>query len=182
MKKFLKKKPVMITFVVLAIAMLAVYIGMLVRPVAVGMTYKGTSIVAGREVEHKYKINDGRTLTYYIGDDKEGTKMWYFTKGYEMVIMEPVSTNELLGMTEEEYKDKVKEYKEKWDNVIGKISTNAFAFGNDDKVTSAGTVVFAVIGGIVTILLLTFAGASVAVSVSTKKSGKKTAKKSKKKK
>lgn len=41
MKKFLSKLPVMIVFVVLAVAVLGLYIGMLARPVSYGMTYSG---------------------------------------------------------------------------------------------------------------------------------------------
>ena len=41
MKKFFGKLPVMITFIVLAVIMTVAYIGLLVRPVAIGFTYKG---------------------------------------------------------------------------------------------------------------------------------------------
>ena len=42
MKKFLGKLPVMLTFVVVAVLVLGVYIGLLARPVATGMTYSYT--------------------------------------------------------------------------------------------------------------------------------------------
>ena len=39
MKKFLRKKPVMIAFIIAAIVFLAVEIGILVRPVSYGLNY-----------------------------------------------------------------------------------------------------------------------------------------------
>ena len=62
MKKFLSKKPVMITFIVLAVVMIAFYIGMMVRPVSYGMNYVSKSSLAGVESTTKYKANSDKTM------------------------------------------------------------------------------------------------------------------------
>ena len=104
MNKFLKKKPVMITFCVLAVLMLIFYIGMLVRPVAIGMNYKGKTTVGLTKVDTTIKINNGKKLTKTTKNTE--TEHYYFVKGREIVIL----WDSGVKLSKDEYKDLKKKF------------------------------------------------------------------------
>ena len=160
MKKFFGKKPVMITFVALAVVMLVVYIGMLARPVAVGFSYS--------------EKEDGITTTYKFGlkkvegtmsDGKNKTTMdtYYYCQDNIVVF-------DYFGVVQndKDYKEWKKDVRENWDTYkeMG-MEINAFKMGDKDEATCAGSIVFAVVGGIVELVLL--AGAGLAVFYAVKK-------------
>lgn len=169
MNKFLKKKPVVITLCVLAVLMLAFYIGMLVRPVAVGMSYKGKTNLGLTKVDTTIKINNGKKLTKITKNTK--VEYSYFVKGREIVVF--------LGhdgeMSKKEYNETKDKVLKNWDyyEALGWVnSTNAFKMeSGSDEFTSNGSIVFAIVGGIITVTLVVFAG--LAVAASCKKSKKK---------
>lgn len=72
MKKFLSKKPVMITFIALAVVMIAFYIGMMVRPVSYGMNYVYKNSVGDTETTTKLKINSDKTMRLTSTRENDG--------------------------------------------------------------------------------------------------------------
>lgn len=108
MKKFLGKKNVMIAFVALAVLFLAVYVGMLVRPVSYGFNYTN-SIVSeddGKELEEITKLNfrsdkvlrqtaistiDGEVDEKGVGD------FWIYRDGNKIII---IGLKEVIESTE----------------------------------------------------------------------------------
>ena len=167
MNKFLKKKPVMITFCVLAVLMLIFYIGMLVRPVAIGMNYKGKTTVGLTKVDTTIKINNGKKLTKTTKNTE--TEHYYFVKGREIVIL----WDSGVKLSKDEYKDLKEEVLDNWNTFkLNKYNVSAFKMEKgSDEFTSNGTIIFAIVGGIITATLVIFAG--LAVSASCKKSKKK---------
>jgi len=158
MKKFLGKLPVMITFVALAVIMLVAYIGLLVRPVAVGMTYKGE--VLGREVSIKVK-NSSELVMEVDGKKTEGR---YIVKDREIAILP-------FEMTDKEFKEIKKEALKDWDDASDLVyEVNAFTVEYaDEDFTCVGSIVFAAVGGVVLVALLTFGTLSVLYFVKGKK-------------
>lgn len=196
MKKFLSKLPVMIVFVVLAVAVLGLYIGMLARPVSYGMTYAYSETIseedatldtpAGTTVSVEFEIvSDERaymTAGTYSGIDtyEIKTSVWIIRNGDKIAFI-------VEGMTEEEYRqgvDALKANEEEWnafwengDN-SAMIATDVNAFkmtmpaepGEEPvSMTCTGAIVFAVIMGVVEVALIAFAVLSVVFFVLKKK-------------
>lgn len=106
MKKLLSKKPVMITFIALAVVFLAVYIGMLVRPVSYGFNYtsKNTATVAGKEITTTYKVNfksDRVARQTMIVEGEKETKgvseYWIYRDGNKILM---IDLKEIISSTE----------------------------------------------------------------------------------
>lgn len=164
MKKFLGKKPVMITFVALAIVMLVVYIGLLVRPVAVGFTYKGeitNPMDPTQKMEVSVKFKSSKKAEMAVKGESETDTVYYFEKdGY--VVFLPIDK-------EEDYKTAKEECLKDWEAT--KVAVEAGMGGTDCSAFSAkvmgadlkctGSVVFAIVGGVVELVLLAAAGLSV---------------------
>ena len=196
MKKFLSKLPVMIVLLVLAVAILGLYIGMLARPVSYGMTYAYTETIseedatletpAGTTVSVEFEIvSDERaymTAVTYSGIDMEGmkTSLWIIRNGDKIAII-------MNTMTEEEYRqsvDALKANEEEWNafwengdnsSVIVR-DVNAFKMtmpvdpGEEPmSMTCDGAIVFAVIMGVVEVALIAFAVISTIFFVKAKK-------------
>ena len=172
MKKFFGKLPVMITFVALAVIFAAVYIGMLVRPVAIGMTYKGEVTMYGQTAEISVKVKSGKKLemTTEVAGTTITNEGYYLEKDGYIVFLD--------AQNDEDYKAEKKEILDNWDECkaildagmseMGGTDCNAFGvkvMGEDFKCT--GSVVFAIVGGIVELILL--AGAGLAVFYKVKK-------------
>lgn len=167
MNKFLKKKPVVITLCVLAVLMLAFYIGMMVRPVAVGMSYKGKTNLGLTKVDTTIKINNSNKLTKITKNTE--TEHYYFVKGREIVVLWDSGAK----LSKEEYKDLKEDVLGNWSTFkLNKYDVSAFKMEKgSDEFTSNGSIIFAVVGGIITVTLVVFAGLSIAASC--KKSKKK---------
>ena len=167
MKKFFGKLPVMITFVALAVVFAVVYVGMLVRPVAIGMTYTGE--VAGMEVS--VKVKSGKKMEITMKGEGMPTvtdEDYYLEKDGYIVFLE--------AENDDQYKDEKKNILDNWETVKPLLENspeagkdcNAFGvkvMGEDFKCT--GSVVFAIIGGVLELVLL--AGAGLAVFYTVKK-------------
>ena len=192
MKKFLGKLPVMITFVALAVVMLVAYIGLLVRPVAIGFTYKGKAdfFETGKkqEVEMQFKSNKVARTTIVGEEDEVVVDVWVYCDGNHIIqggIKEVIEADEstktfleMGKMTEDQYKEMVKdieEMKEEDEKAYEKalkdeIQVNAFKMIIDeDEFTCTGSIVFAVVGGVVLVALLTFGTLSVLYFVKGKR-------------
>ena len=195
MKKFFGKLPVMITFIALAVVMAAVYIGMLVRPAAIGFAYKGEGDFFGsgekQEVSLVFKNDEVVRTTIHGKEDKVVVDMWVYRDGNEVLLCglkKVVEADETVAamlklemggeMDEKTYNDvMVKMYedlKEKDEKAYEEllkendIEVNAFKMTMDnEEYTCTGSVVFAIVGGIVELVLL--AGAGLAVFYKVKK-------------
>ena len=196
MKKFLSKLPVMIVLLVLAVAVLGLYIGMLARPVSYGMTYAYSETIseedatldtpAGTTVSVEFEIvSDERaymTMGTYSGIEMQEIKtgVWIIRNGDKIAFI-------VEGMTEEEYRQGVdalkaneEEWNAFWENADGSnpIITNVSAFkmtmpadpGEEPmSMTCDGAIVFAVIMGVVEVALIAFAVISTIFFVKAKK-------------
>lgn len=175
MKKFFGKLPVMITFVALAVVFAVVYVGMLVRPVAIGMTYKGEMTVVGHKAEATIKVKSGSKVDVkFVADgEKEEYKNVRYVEndGKIYVLMEFVGEE----MTDEAYKAKKEEILKNWATyeTAGALwEVNAFGIEATSDIASLdlgcpGSVVFAIVGGVLELVLL--AGAGLAVFYTVKK-------------
>ena len=171
MKKFLSKLPVMITFVALSVVLLGVYIYMLARPVSYGMAYKyskktdadnyyTTSIVVQNNKKAKLTAT-GKELGI---DMKETMTYWIVTKGDKFAVVGVLETDIPLvpTMTEEEYNEVIKLIPDEFWNTDAATKCNAFKFTADgDTYTCTGAIVFAIVGGIIELALISFATLSV---------------------
>ena len=167
MKKFLGKLPVMITFVSLAVVMLVVYIGMLVRPVAIGMTYKGeVENFGGKKVETSIKIKNGSEFVMTTEGEDDSIKGRFIVKGREILIL----PNE---MTDKEFKEVKEDALENWKDAKASgmvFKANAFKTELDgEDFICTGSIVFAAVGGVVLVALLTFGTLSVLYYVKGRK-------------
>lgn len=198
MKNFLKKMPVMIVFVALAVIGLLVYIPMLARPVSYGMTYvyshtvteeESTSMgeAAGTEISMKIQIlsDEKANLTNITNGESEEIEVWILRNGNQFILI-PVT------MTEEEYHQQVEELKadeEAWNalwndtegqNVMFKI--NAFKITPADYLLESGfgemicndAIIFTVLWGVLEVALIVFASLSVVFFVKGKKTAPET--------
>ena len=167
MKKFFGKLPVMITFIALAVICAVGYIGMLVRPIAIGMTYKGEA--HGAEVTVKVLSNKKIKMTMKGETTTTTEEAYYFEKDGYIVFLD--------SENDDDYKTDKKDILDNWEVAKGLIDSGAYpggkdcnafgvkVFGEDFKCT--GSVVFAVIGGVIELVLL--AGAGLAIFYKVKK-------------
>lgn len=115
MKKFLRKKPVMIAFIIAAVVFLAVEIGILVRPVSYGLNYTitETRTVMGKEHKSTQKLNIksdrvARLTMIYEGDGEEEKTVldyWIYRDGHNVVIIGEKKYIEATGVTKEEIEE-----------------------------------------------------------------------------
>ena len=189
MKKFLSKKPVMITFIVLAVLGLALYIGMLARPVAYGFNYK--NIETKGDVTRTFTINvknSKKAVQKVLTESSSSTseteqEIWIYVDGNTVVFVGPTKT-----ITEDEYKAEVEAYKKakketpedykkelENDVKLGRaFKANAFkiTIGTGDNTTEfkcAGSTIFAILGGIVEAVLIAGAVSTIVFVVRKKK-------------
>ena len=196
MKKFLSKLPVMVTFVVVAVLLLALNIGMLARPVSYGMAYKGKTTQEGMTLDGKFTFKNNKVVKVNAKVDMGGAKVdmdmevYYVRKGNEVVILPffksvpDLLKDELpenMVLTEKEFDEQLKALKADeatWDELWKSeevMKVNAFSVGSgEEKLTCTGAVVYAVIMSVVDVALLAFATLSVVFFVLDKKQGKKT--------
>ena len=197
MKKFLSKLPVMIVLLVLAVAVLGLYIGMLARPVSYGMTYVYSKTIseedatldkpAGTTVSVKFEIvSDERaymTMGTCSGIDMQEikTSVWIIRNGDKIALITSTMTEEEYRQGVDDLKANEAEWNAFWENADGSnpIITNVSAFkmtmpsdaGEEPvSMTCTGAIVFTVIMGVVEVALIAFAVLSVVFFVLKKKS------------
>lgn len=198
MKKFLGKLPVMITLVSLAVVMLVAYIVMLVRPVAYGFAYTGKDDFFGTGKDQEISItfkNDEVARTSIKGEkDEIVVDAWVYRDGkyvletdfFKKIVKADDASKAYLSsfvITEEKYDDLVKSTKEfkkedpkAYEAKLEEIGYKANAFklvvgeGKDAVTyTCTGSIVFAAVGGVVLVALLTFGTFSVVYFIKGKK-------------
>lgn len=186
MKKFLSKMWVMIVLLVLAVGGLALYIGMLARPISYGMTYSYTQTVETEQdatesglpigseasMHLKFKSDKRAEVTMTLGENSITTEMWIVRMGNKVAILSAVSE-----MTEEQYNQEVESFKA--DKTLfenSAVEINAFKIKADTEDSMSdmkcnGAIVFAVVWGVVEVALILFAVLSTLYFVKGKKSG-----------
>lgn len=175
MKKFLSKKPVMIAFIAAAVAFLAFYIATLAWPVSYHLPYKDTITMGGTEIEYtiKFKSNEKMYMETSTSEGTDKEEVWIYRDG-NLVFM--------LGgtdyMNEAEYKEAVKELKaakkenKKAYEAAADFEVNAFQVTAESpyaklEAVSAGSIVLAVVGGVIELALI--AGATMSILYRRKK-------------
>ncbi len=120
MKNFMKKLPVMITFVALAVVWLVVYIGLQVRPIAYGNAYKHTETKDKVTTETYYTLNTDNTAsirtieTDFSSSYESEYTVWYIKEGKYVVIgyiAEETKTDRMQFKTFEEFEKFVEDNK-----------------------------------------------------------------------
>ena len=160
MKKFLAKKPVMIAFVAAAVVFLVTYIGLLVRPVAIGFNYSQTE--DGVTISYNFGFKKVEA-TMTDGKNEESMEAYYYCQD-NIVILDYANAVK----NDKDYKEWKKDIQENWNTYKNMgFEVNAFEFNED--YTCVESIVFAVIGGIITVALLTFGTLSVLYFVKGKK-------------
>ena len=168
MKKILGKKSVFISFVVAVVLFTTLYIYMLARPVAYGFSYEGISSVVKKEIECTFISPNIARLE--IGDDE--VELYYYQEDGKLSFIAPTDS-----ISKKEYKeriddDKFEDYLETADtkvNAFNAVINPRIAGVDTINVRCEDTIVFAVVGGIVELALLTFTGLSTLCFLKKKK-------------
>ena len=213
MKKFLGKLPVMLTFVIVAVLVLGVYIGLLARPVATGMTYsysmdadeyakleesfdvkvfksfkttqtmkfKNSKVIESKtSFDYKFAKDvdeqTQKTITAMFDEaSKDVNTSYYFRVGNKIYT--------LMGDLKDDkaYDEAVKAFKsvEGWEK-LNTFTVNAFTLKLPEAeelkeldlnttYTCTGTIVLAVVLGVVEVALIAFSALSVVAFVGSKK-------------
>ena len=193
MKKFLKKIPVMIAFVALAVIGLLVYIPVLARPISYDMTYSYSHTVteeestdmgepAGTEITMKIKIKSDEKADYTAITNGEGEELevWILRNGNKFILIPE-------GMTDEEYHQLLEALKADeeawnalWNDTTGhyvlfeinafKITPSSFlAESGLGELICNGAIIFAAVWGVLELAFIVFASLSVVFFVKEKK-------------
>ena len=176
MKKFLKKKSVMITFVALALILLCVYVYMLVRPISYGFAYKYSNKVDDSNYANvsvtflnskKEKIS---TNSKVLGIEVKGeTESWVIVKGNKIYTVGLTS-----AITEDGYKAVKDNLPENFWDGDGFVTANAFKLNiGDNTYTCVGAIVFAIVVGVIELGLICLAGYAVVLNSKSKSKKKK---------
>ena len=189
MKKSLSKLPVMIVFLVLSVACLGVYIGLLARPVSYNMAYTLNITITeenqetygepvGTKIKGSYIVVDDTRMQSFMqtGDSEpEEVEMRIIRNGNKILLI-PIT------MTDEEYNQMVEEAKadeEQWNAIWNDdannpliMTINAFKMQWEplpDALVCNGAIVFAVVFGVFELALIVFAVLSVVFYIKGKK-------------
>lgn len=189
MKKSLSKLPVMIVFLVLSVACLGVYIGLLARPVSYNMAYTLNITITeenqetygepvGTKIKGSYIVVDDTRMQSVMqtGDSEpEEVEMRIIRNGNKILLI-PIT------MTDEEYNQMVEEAKadeEQWNAIWNDdtnnpliMTINAFKMQSEplpDALVCNGAIVFAVVFGVFELALIVFAVLSVVFYIKGKK-------------
>lgn len=179
MKKFntfMSKLPVMISLIVAAVAVLGLYIGILARPVAYGMTYKSeVEKVGGKSCQSVAKFQTNHKMKVYELEDgkkAEGSEFeaWYMVKdGY--LIVDFVNT-ESFKEFEKVINESLKAGAKLDDISFAKIDAfklTSEAIGQKGTMKCAATTAFAVYEAVLLVVLVAGAVYSTILFVKKKK-------------
>ena len=165
MKKLLSKKWFMITSIAVAAAVLVFYIGMLVRPISLGMSYKYSETIEGETLAMDISFKNSKKVDMKV--TMEGAtveaEFWYLKHDGVIFIVGPTNT-----INEADYKAEVDYIKNNFKDALAEArdygtyividSINAFeAEIEGDKLSCNGAVVFTILMGLVEAGLITLA-------------------------
>lgn len=170
MKKFFKKLPVLITFAVVTVLMVALTIGMSVRPISHGMTYSGTKELLGKEINFSYKFKNSREVV--VKTEETEVTMYYLNNGHKFALLPQVSSAEAY----DKFVDDIKGNKDTWNKLWegeSVFNINAFKItaGKGDSAvtaTAGGAIALVTILAIVDLALVGCTALAVAYRVKKK--------------
>ncbi len=177
MKKFLGKKSTKILFIILTIVFTAVYVYMLVRPISYGMTYKNENTVFGVTTTKEVTFLSSKKLSVKTttGSSTNIVEQWIYCNGGKVAIVD------ISGLMTEDTYNKAVDTPEERDLLLKAAVYELNAFGGEGlagEYKCVGAVAFAIVGGVVELVLITFTALTfVLASKKTKKTSKKKNKK-----
>ena len=165
MKKLLKKKWFMITAISVSLAVLIFYIGMLVRPISLGMSYKYSETVEGQSITIDLNFKNSKKVDMEIATNGAAVEAEFWYLKHDGVVFVIAPTN---SMAEADYKAEADYIKKNFkaalqdarenDTYMIIDSINAFeAKVEGDSIQCNGAVVFTIIMGLVEMGLITLA-------------------------
>ena len=176
MKKFLGKKSSKILFIILTLVLTAVYIYMLVRPISYGMTYKNETTALGITTTREVTFLSSKKMkvTTTTGSSTSTVEQWIYCQGGKIAIVDAT------GLISEETYNKLIESEDSKNAYIKGATYNLNAFGGEGlagEYKCTGAVVFAIVGGVVELVLITLTALTFVFA--SKKGAKKNTKKKK---
>lgn len=189
MKKFLSKLPVMIVFLVLSVACLGVYIGLLARPVSYNMAYTLNITITeenqevygepvGTEIKGSYKVVDDTRMQSVMQtgeQEAEEIEMRIIRNGNKILLIPITMTDEEYNQFVEEAKADEEQWNATWNDEANNpliMTVNAFKMQSEvlpDDLVCNGAIVFAVVFGVFELALIVFAVLSVIFYIKGKK-------------
>lgn len=170
MKKFLTTKLAKILFLVLAVAMAGVYVFMLVRPISVGMTYKNETETSISTTQTEVTVLNSKKMKIKTTTNSNFTGVT--TSENEYYICSEGGKVAIVGALNDEMYEAMTDTEEERENLV-KLATyefNAFAMqGPMGEYKCTGAVVFAIVGGIIELILVGFVIATFTIKPSKKK-------------
>lgn len=189
MKKSLSKLPVMIVFLVLSVACLGVYIGLLARPVSYNMAYTLNITITeenqetygepvGTKIKGSYIVVDDTRMQSVMqtGDSEpEEVEMRIIRNGNKILLIPITITDEEYNQMVEEAKADEEQWNAIWNDDANNpliMTINAFKMQSEplpDALVCNGAIVFAVVFGVFELALIVFAVLSVVFYIKGKK-------------
>ena len=171
MKKFLSCTTTAIIFLLVTLLALGAYVYMLARPISYGMNYHNESVYEGVAFEGNMVYSPDGTVTINNSTFPEGFEQYYYYKdGYLFT---------LLAQNEEEYADEVAYIEENFDEAVAmpfyaaKINAFQQVLEGPDGYTTIYTcqdaITFAIVGGIVELVLIAFTVLSIVLWARSRK-------------
>ena len=166
MKKFLSGVKTSMILLAVSVILLGGYVYMLARPISYGMNYCNVSEYEGEAFEGTMKFySDGTCLNRNSNFDQEVTLRYYYKDGYVFTLM---------MTTDEELEEEIAFINESFDAAVSipfyAAEINAFrqvSEGIDDYVTTytcTGAIVFAAVGGVIELALISLTVVSFVLS------------------
>ena len=169
MKKFLSSTKTLSILLVVTIISLVFYAYMLARPISYGMNYHNETAYEGGVFEGTMKFDsDGSMVNRNTNFEEEMKSRYYYSDGYIFYT---------LAQTDEEYEEEVVSINENFDeaintpfyadeiNVFKLVAAEADGYSTDYICVFA--IVFAIVGGIIELVLFTLICASLIIRKKT---------------
>ena len=170
MKNILSKTKTAIILLIVTILLVGSYIWIVANPVTYGMKYRNETVYEGEVFKGSLKYSpDGKVISENTNFDEPLEMYYYYKDGYVF---------NLLATNDEEYEAEVADINANFDEAVATpfyaVKTNAFkqvAQGFDNDVmtyTCQGAIIFAIVGGIVRLLLIALTAYSFVLSKKAK--------------
>ena len=170
MKNILSKTKTAIILLIVTVLLTGSYVYLLTCPIAYGLEYRNETVYEGEVFKGSLKYSpDGKIIVENTNFDKPFDIYYYYKDGYVF---------NLVAKNDKEYEAEVAAINEAFDEAVAtplySFKTNAFkqvAQGLDNDVTTytcQGAIIFAIVGGIVNLLLITLTAYSFVLSKKAK--------------
>jgi hypothetical protein len=170
MKNILSKTKTAIILLIVTVLLLGSYIYIIASPVTYGMKYRNETVYEGEVFKGSLKYSpDGKVISENTNFDEPFEMYYYYKDGYVF---------NLVAKNDKEYEAEVAAINADFDEAVATplyaFKTNAFkqvAQGFDNDVmtyTCQGAIIFAIVGGIVRLLLIALTVSSFVLSKKAK--------------